>query len=50
MIIDGPNGNIGRSGILSHLDLFSWDYPILIDDLQREKEFELSQRLSKKLG
>lgn len=50
MIIDGPNGNIGRSGILSHLDLFSWDYPILIDDLHREKEFELSQRLSEKLG
>ena len=30
-----------------HLDLFSWDYPILIDDLQREKELNYSTFVEK---
>lgn len=46
MIIDGPNGTIGRSGLLKHIDIFSWDFPVLIDDLHREREYLFSQRLS----
>jgi hypothetical protein len=48
MIIDGPNGKIGRSGLLKHTELFSWDFPVLIDDLHREQEYLFSQRLAKK--
>jgi hypothetical protein len=48
MIIDGPNGTIGRSGLLNHTDLFSWDFPVLIDDLHREQEYLFSQHLSSK--
>ena len=45
MIIDGPTGLIGRSGLLSHTGLFSWDFPVLIDDLHREREYLMSQHL-----
>jgi len=48
MIIDGPNGAIGRSGILAHTELFSWTFPVVIDDLHREKEYTFSQKLSNK--
>jgi len=48
MIIDGPNGSIGRSGLLDHIEYFSWDFPIIIDDLHREKEYIFSQTLSQK--
>ena len=50
MIIDGPNGSIGRSGILAHTDLFSWTFPVLIDDLHRENEYQFSQQLSKNVN
>ena len=50
MIIDGPNGSIGRSGILDYTDLFSWDYPVLIDDLHRESEYQFSQQLSESVN
>ena len=50
MIIDGPNGSIGRSGILAHTDFFTWEYPVLIDDLHRENEYQFSQELSKNLN
>jgi hypothetical protein len=46
MIIDGPNGSIGRSGILANTDSFSWEFPVLIDDLHREREYQFSQQLS----
>lgn len=46
IIIDGPPANIGRSGILDNLDLvIECDY-ILIDDMQRPREYELSQKLA----
>ena len=50
MIIDGPNGRIGRSGMLAYTDLFCWTFPVLIDDLHREKEYQISQSLSKKVN
>ena len=48
MIIDGPNGKIGRSGLLEHTGIFSWDFPVIIDDLHRENEYLFSQELSRK--
>tara|TARA_B110001452_G_scaffold264254_1_gene266976 strand:+ start:837 stop:1358 length:522 start_codon:yes stop_codon:yes gene_type:complete len=48
MIIDGPNGSIGRSGLLEHIEYFSWNFPIVIDDLHRDKEYVFSQALSDK--
>ena len=50
MIIDGPNGSIGRSGMLAHTDSFSWEFPVLIDDLHREKEYQFSQQLSENMN
>ena len=47
IIIDGPPASIGREGIMDHLWILDKSEYILIDDLQREKEFELSQMLSK---
>lgn len=47
LIIDGPPANIGRGGILNHLDIVTECDYILIDDMQRPKEYELSQKLAK---
>lgn len=49
MIIDGPIGTIGRSGILDYIEYFSWNFTILIDDLQREQESLFSQKLCRKI-
>lgn len=50
IIIDGPPGSIGRSGILSHLELFDWSIPVLIDDIDRQAEFRISQEISNQLS
>ena len=47
IIIDGPPASIGREGIMDHLWILDKSEYILIDDLQREKEYDLSQILSK---
>ena len=47
IIIDGPPGNIGRSGILEYLDLMpNWRY-MLVDDTDRIEERELVAELCK---
>jgi len=46
IIIDGPPANIGRSGILNHLDFIKKCDYILIDDMHRPREYELSQKLA----
>ena len=49
VIIDGPPGFIGRTGILSILDELR-DVPmILVDDVDRQAELQLLQMLSTKL-
>ena len=49
VIVDGPPGFIGRTGILSILDKLR-DVPmILVDDIDREAELQLLQMLSTKL-
>ena len=47
LIIDGPPAKIGRSGILNHLDIVTECDYILIDDMHRPREYELSQKLAK---
>lgn len=41
IVVDGPPGNIGRGGLLKHLDLVP-DVPILFDDTHRGAERELA--------
>ena len=50
VIVDGPPGFIGRTGILSMLDELSRVPLILIDDVDRSPELKLFQRLSEELG
>ena len=50
IIIDGPPKIIGRDGILEHLNILNLADIILIDDLHRTDEFNLSQEISKKCG
>ena len=45
LIIDGPTGEIGRSGIIDCLDLIVRPDYILVDDTDREKEYSLSKKL-----
>lgn len=49
VIIDGPPGTIGRSGILQHLELLAGAGAILVDDVQRPTEHNLALQLSSKL-
>lgn len=42
LIVDGPTGFIGRSGFLTHIDLFKIrDCLILLDDVHRADEFQI---------
>ena len=50
IIIDGPPKSIGRDGILEHLSILNFADLILIDDLHRGDEYNLSQEISKKCG
>ena len=50
IIVDGPVGTIGRSGILHHLDdLPSFTY-MMVDDTDRKEEQALSHLLSERLN
>jgi len=46
IIIDGPPQDIGRSGVLRHLDRFSETKFWIIDDIQREKDQKLANYIS----
>ena len=37
LLMDGPNGYIGREGFVRNITLFNMNVPIIIDDTQREK-------------
>lgn len=47
IIIDGPPGSIGRSGILAHPWIFELSPVILVDDTHRDPERNLAQMISK---
>jgi hypothetical protein len=49
VIIDGPTGVIGRTGILSIIDLLREVPMILVDDVDRPQELKLSQTLAEQL-
>lgn len=49
VIVDGPPGFIGRTGILSILDMLGKTSLIIVDDVDRNEESKLSSILSKKL-
>ena len=49
ILIDGPNGRIGRGGFLKHIDIFNTNVPIIIDDAGREAEKQLMIKLSEVL-
>lgn len=44
-LVDGPQGNIGRGGLLDHLDLFQWNVPIIVDDVHRKTEHYILTQL-----
>lgn len=50
IIIDGPTGAIGRWGILDHLYILERSKYVLIDDLHRPNEYQLSQEIAEKCG
>lgn len=50
IFIDGPEGCFGRAGFLKHIDLFNTNVPIIFDDINREPEFLLMQKVSVSLG
>ena len=45
LLIDGPHGRIGRSGILLHLHLFRPDRPVIVDDSHRPTESNIAQEI-----
>jgi hypothetical protein len=47
IIIDGPPGSIGRSGILAHPWIFELSPIILVDDTHRDPERNLAKIISK---
>lgn len=50
VIIDGPPGFIGRTGVLSVVELLSKARWIIVDDVDRIPEATLSNRLASALG
>ncbi len=45
-IIDGPPGDVGRHGILSIIDVLPKDAVFIVDDIHRDSESDLFQKLS----
>ena len=50
LLVDGPNGYIGREGFLRNLNLFKKDIPIIIDDTQREKYVKICDFICENYG
>ena len=51
ILIDGPNGErYGRGGFYKYLDWFNTAVPIVFDDVNREPERILMEKVSKKIG
>ena len=50
ILVDGPNGAIGRGGFLKHLDLFNTNVPIIFDDINRKDELQMMVKVSEILN
>ena len=46
VLIDGPAGKKGRSGLLSNLHLFRTDVPFVIDDTLRDHECQVAREMA----
>ena len=46
ILVDGPNGRIGRGGFLKHLDMFNTNVPMIFDDINREAEKQMMIKVS----
>lgn len=51
VLVDGPPGNYGRSGLYKYFDLFNEDAMWIFDDIQRQNERGMIHKIArKKLG
>ena len=50
ILVDGPNGRFGRGGFYKYLDWFNTDVPIIIDDVGRDAERILMEKVSETVG
>lgn len=50
ILVDGPPKSIGRKGFLKNIDLFKNDIPIIFDDVNRDKEYNLMVKVAKILN
>jgi len=50
ILIDGPNGEIGRGGFINILDDIDTDVMLIFDDVHRQPELDLMQKVSTKLN
>lgn len=51
ILIDGPGGGVwGRSGFFKHIEKFNTDIPMIFDDVNRESEMVLMQKVSEYVG
>tara|TARA_R110002167_G_scaffold61739_4_gene174429 strand:- start:120 stop:707 length:588 start_codon:yes stop_codon:yes gene_type:complete len=50
ILVDGPNGAIGRGGFLKHLNMFNTDIPIIFDDINRIAEKQMMIKVSEILN
>ncbi len=46
LIIDGPPSTIGRNGVLTFQEIFTWNCHILVDDTHRAQEKFIADELS----
>jgi len=49
ILIDGPEGRIGRGGFYKHLELFNTNVPMIFDDIGRKAEMDLLKKVSQKV-
>ena len=50
ILVDGPSGTIGRSGLLTIIDLLDPDVPWLVDDTVRTEESKIATDIGLALG
>lgn len=50
IIIDGPNGNYGRGGFYSYLNLFKTNVPMLFHDINRQCDLELMKKVANSIN
>lgn len=50
IIVDGPPGSEGRSGILKYFSLFNPNVPFILDDLHRQNERKIAGHIAAKLN